>query len=116
VMVTAAMMMVREAVDGRMLVDFVRGLVSGGATVLLLRALPPVAPFIGIPVCVLVFFCLATVFGLVNRQDFQLLATAFRKRTPDVVSIVDTLDSGTSVAPRPAVSPAVVDPLSGRLP
>jgi O-antigen/teichoic acid export membrane protein len=114
-MVTAAMMLVREAVDGRMLVDFLRGLVSGGATVLLVRALPPVTPFLGIPICVLVFVSLATVFGLVNRQDFQLLATAFRKRTPDVVSIVDSLDSGTAVVPSPAVSPAVVDPLSGRL-
>jgi O-antigen/teichoic acid export membrane protein len=103
-MVTAAMLLIREAVDGRMLVDFLRGLASGGATLLLVWALPPLSPFVGIPVCVLAFVCLATVIGLVNRQDFQVLATAFRKGTPGVIA----------AGPSQAVSAAVVDPLSDR--
>jgi O-antigen/teichoic acid export membrane protein len=104
-MVTAAMLLIREAVDGRMLLDFLRGLISGGATVLLVRAVSPVTPLVGIPLCVLAFVGLATLVGLVDRQDFQLITTAFRKRTPSVEAAV----------PAQAVSAVEIDPQTDRL-
>ena len=68
-----------------MLVDLARGLLAGAATLLLMWSLPPVTPFIGIPVCVLVFLGLSVAVGLVNRADFELLATVFRKRGDAIV-------------------------------
>jgi hypothetical protein len=85
VMVTAAVLLIREAIDGRMVVDLLRGLLSGAATLLLMRALPQVTPLIGIPVCVLIFFGLSVAVGLVNRSDLELLTTILRKRSDLVV-------------------------------
>jgi O-antigen/teichoic acid export membrane protein len=85
VMVAAACLLIREAIDGRMVGDLARGLISGAATVLLMWSLPPIAPFIGIPVCVLAFLGLSVAVGLVNRADFELLAsTLSRKRDSGV--------------------------------
>ena len=104
-MVTAAMLLIRDAIDGGMLIDFLRGLASGGATLLVIRALPSTNPFLDIPLCLLVFFALSTLTGLVNRRDFELLVTGFRKRTPEVVA--------AAVLPSPTVT-AAADPPSDR--
>ena len=82
VMVAAACQLIREAVDRRMAVDLLRGLLGGAATVLLMRLLPPLTPVISIPACVLVFLGLSVAVGLVNRADLEILAaTLFRSRS-----------------------------------
>jgi MFS superfamily sulfate permease-like transporter len=65
-----------------MVVDLLRGLLAGAATVLLMWSLPSITPFIGIPVCVLAFLGLSVAVGLVNRADIELLGTMFRKPAP----------------------------------
>ena len=80
VMTAAAMWLIRDAIDRYMITDFGRALLAGGATVLFMRWLPPLTPFLSIPACVLLFFGLSAAIGLLNRADFDLLMTALRKR------------------------------------
>jgi O-antigen/teichoic acid export membrane protein len=84
VMMAAAFLLIRKFVGARMMVDLLLGLLAGGATVLLMRLLPPVTPFLGIPLCVLSMLGLSVAVGLVNRSDLELLAVLW-KRSPVVV-------------------------------
>jgi O-antigen/teichoic acid export membrane protein len=81
VMVTAAVLLIRDIVTGAMATDFFRGLAAGVATVLVIRALPPITPLLGIPLCVAMFAVLSVVVGLVRRADIDLLASMFRRRS-----------------------------------
>jgi O-antigen/teichoic acid export membrane protein len=82
VMVTAAVLLIRDIVAGAMILDFFRGLAAGVATVALVRWLPPVTPLLGIPLCVAVFAALSAAAGLLTRRDVELLSSMFRKRGP----------------------------------
>ena len=82
VMVTAAVLLIREVVDGSMAIDFIRGLAAGAATILLMRALPTVNPLIGIPLCVLMFLAVAVAVRLLKRSDLELLSAMVSKRGP----------------------------------
>jgi O-antigen/teichoic acid export membrane protein len=89
VMVAGAMWLIRTAIDGRMVSDFCRGLLGGGITVLLMRLLPPLSPFLAIPVCVVAFLGLSLALGLVTRSDVELLMAGLRKRPmPAIENIV----------------------------
>lgn len=79
-MVAAAILLIREAFDARMLIDLVRGAVSGAATILLMRPLASLSPFVGIPLCVALFLLVSLVVGLVNRDDLELLTAGIRNR------------------------------------
>ncbi len=87
VIVASALLMIRDFVDGRMVIDFLRGLLAGAATVWLMRLLPPVTPFIGIPVCVLAFLGMSIAIRLVNRSDLELLAAMFRKPSAVIADV-----------------------------
>jgi O-antigen/teichoic acid export membrane protein len=80
VMVTAAILLIRDVVAGAMALDVFRGLVAGAATVGLIRWLPPITPLLGIPLCVATYAVMAAVVGLVRRDDLALLTSMFRKR------------------------------------
>jgi O-antigen/teichoic acid export membrane protein len=83
-MVSAAFLIIREAVDLRLLLDLGRGVISGGATVVLMRLGPELPAYVGIPVCIGVFVALSRVTRLVDRADLELLALAVqRKRSSD---------------------------------
>jgi O-antigen/teichoic acid export membrane protein len=73
---------VREAIDGRTVADLIRGLVAGGATVLLFKLIPDFTPFLGIPLCVLVFGLVAWMVRLMKRSDITMLLASLRKKSP----------------------------------
>lgn len=85
VMLAAALWLIRDAIDRYMIGDLVRGLVAGGATVALMRWPGPFAPFLAIPICVLLFLGLSAAIGLVNRSDIDVLLSGLRKRSPKAV-------------------------------
>ena len=70
----------RSALDLRMGVDVARALAAAGATLLVFWALPPVPPWIGMPLSVMVFAAASLVFGLASRRDLSLLRTLVRRR------------------------------------
>lgn len=80
VMVGAAVYLIRDFLGKGMLVDVIRGLAAGVVTIAVMRWLPPVTPFIGIPICVLMFAAVAVVLGSVKRADVELLSSSFGKR------------------------------------
>ena len=83
-MVVAALLVIpRGLLDRALMADLARGLLAGAATLLLMRQLPPVNPFIGIPACVLAFAALSAAFGLLTRADAELLFAMVRKRKDD---------------------------------
>lgn len=87
-MVGAGMWLIREAIDAPMIGDLCRGLVGGGATMLMMRWLPPLTPFLAIPICVLVFLGLSVAVGLVRRSDVEMLLAGLRQRsTPAIESV-----------------------------
>jgi O-antigen/teichoic acid export membrane protein len=81
VMVIAAVLLIRDSISAAMGIDFVRGVIAGAATVALIRALPPITPLLGIPLCVAAFGILSAVVGLVGRADVELLAPMLRRRS-----------------------------------
>jgi O-antigen/teichoic acid export membrane protein len=81
-MLLAAGFLIRDLVDGRTVGDVCRTLIAGAATVLLIRLLPALTPFLAIPMCVLAFGGLSLLFGAVRRSDVDMLLVSFRKRTP----------------------------------
>jgi O-antigen/teichoic acid export membrane protein len=80
VMVTAAVLLLRNLVSGAMAADFFRGLLAGTATIALIRSVS-LTPLLGIPLCVATFGVLAAVVGLVRRDDLELLSSMFRRRS-----------------------------------
>jgi O-antigen/teichoic acid export membrane protein len=73
---------VREAIDGRTVADLLRGLVAGAATLLLFKVIPDLSPFLGIPLCILVFGAVAWMVRLMKASDVQMLVASLRKKSP----------------------------------
>jgi O-antigen/teichoic acid export membrane protein len=103
-MLTAALVLIHEAVDGHMIVDVVRSLIAGVATVLLIRWLPVATPFLAIPLCIVAFTGLSLLVGAVKRSDIDLLRASTRRQAhsstpasaiagaviPDISAVVDS--------------------------
>jgi O-antigen/teichoic acid export membrane protein len=81
-MIGVSWVLIREAIDRRTMSDMARALVAGVATVVLFKLLPPITPFLAIPLCVLVFAGLSWAVGAIQKSDFDLLLASFRKRSP----------------------------------
>jgi len=81
-MLVAAGILIRDAVDGRTIGDACRSLIAGAATVLLIRVLPAPRPFLAIPMCVLVFGGLSLLVGAMKRSDVEMLLASFRRGQP----------------------------------
>jgi O-antigen/teichoic acid export membrane protein len=79
VMVAAAVLLLRDVIERAMFLDFLRALVSGFATVLLIRSFPPISPFIGIPLCVASFAAFSWAVGLVRPADLDALLPGIRR-------------------------------------
>jgi O-antigen/teichoic acid export membrane protein len=56
-----------------LLIDAGRALLASAGTLLLFAVLPPMSPFLGLPLCVLVFVGLSVALGLVRREEFEEL-------------------------------------------
>ena len=102
-MLVAAVVFIREAVDAHLIGDVLRSLLAGAATVLVIQLMPPMTPFLAIPFCVLAFAGLSLLVGAVTRADVELLSSSFRKQTASSLPAVGVPSAGT-----PDVS-AVVD-------
>jgi hypothetical protein len=74
--------LIRDIVTVGMATDFLRGTVSGGATILLMRSLPDITPFIAIPLCVALYLAFSAAAGLVRRKDLDLLMATLRRSAP----------------------------------
>jgi O-antigen/teichoic acid export membrane protein len=75
VMVTSAMLLIRHVIDRGILFDFARALTAGILAILLFKALPQVTPFVGIPLCVVMFAALAMAVGLIGRADLAVVSS-----------------------------------------
>jgi hypothetical protein len=83
-MVAGAVFLIRDIVAIGMATDFLRGAASGGATILVMRSLPDITPFIAIPLCIAVYLVLAAAAGLVRRSDLNLLMATLRRKSDPV--------------------------------
>jgi O-antigen/teichoic acid export membrane protein len=110
VMLIAAGTLIRDAVDGRTFGDVCRCLLAGAATVMVIRLLPAMTPFLAIPLCILAFGALSWLVGAVKRSDVELLLAAFRKRSPAA-----TLTQGAAGPATPSMG-APIDPSSDQPP
>jgi hypothetical protein len=61
-------------------VDAARAVAAALAAGLALRALPPVTPWLGIPLCVAAFTAASVALGLVSRADLALIRQAVVRR------------------------------------
>jgi O-antigen/teichoic acid export membrane protein len=78
-MLIAAWILIREVLDARVLGDVCRCLLAGVVTLLLIRPLSGLSPFLTIPLCVLAFGIAACLVGAVRRSDADMLLGSFRK-------------------------------------
>ena len=61
------------------ILDIGRALASAAITALVLRLLPHVSPFLGIPLCIATFTVASVAVGLMSRSDLSLLKATLRK-------------------------------------
>lgn len=61
-------------------VDGARALASALGTFLVLHWLPPLPPWVGIPLCIVVFVVLSTAVGLVRRGDLAVFRALLQRR------------------------------------
>ena len=61
--------------------DFGRALAGGAGTVLIMRPLMHLSPFLTVPLSAVIFTTFAFAFGLVRRSDLAALAGMVRRRT-----------------------------------
>ncbi len=84
-MLIAAGTLLRKVIDRRTIADVCRSLFAGGATVLAVRQLPPLTPFLAIPICILIFGGLSLLIGAVKPSDLGMLLASFRRRSAAAV-------------------------------
>lgn len=80
VMLAASCILIHEVVDTLKLGDMCRTLLAGVVTVLLIRALPALNPFLAIPLCVVAFGGLSLLFGAIKRSEVEPLLARIRKK------------------------------------
>src|SRR5262249_34424744 len=79
-MVVAAVVLIWDSLNRGMFVDLLRGLAVGAVTIAIMRSLPVIPWFVGVPFCISSFLGLCFLAGLLHRDDLQLLAESFSKR------------------------------------
>ncbi len=79
VMACALVLLPRGTLARHAALDTARALAAAGVTVLLLRVLPPINPWLGIPLCVATFAAASWVVGLMRRRDVDSLLGLFRR-------------------------------------
>lgn len=75
-------LMPRKSLEPAIAVDVARAVGAALGTGLLVRALPPLTPWLGIPLCVAVFALASVAIGLVTRADLALIRQIVSRRTP----------------------------------
>jgi O-antigen/teichoic acid export membrane protein len=75
----AVMVLRRGTFERGMALDIVRALGAAGATVLLFRILPPLPPWLAIPLCVATFAATSLGLGLMSARDLGVLRALARR-------------------------------------
>jgi O-antigen/teichoic acid export membrane protein len=81
-MLGTAAFLIRDVFNARSIGDVCLGLVAGAATVLLIRPLTALTPFLAIPMCIVLFGGLSLLLGVVRRSDVEMVLASFRKPSP----------------------------------
>jgi O-antigen/teichoic acid export membrane protein len=81
-MLVFGIVLLRGSIGTGIALHMFRGLLAGAATIVVIRLLPAMTPFLAIPLCILVFAALSWLVGAVKRSDFEMLLLSFRKRAP----------------------------------
>jgi hypothetical protein len=80
-MVAAAIgLMPPGTLDWTIGLDLARALIAGAATLLVMGRFGYLNPFIGVPLCVVLFVLLSIAVGLVKGSDLKSLAALFRRK------------------------------------
>jgi O-antigen/teichoic acid export membrane protein len=77
-------------------VDAGRAVACALLTVLLFQWMPPLSPWVGIPVCILAFASFSAALGLVRRGDLAVARTLLRRRAVAPQALPDTVQSATT--------------------
>jgi O-antigen/teichoic acid export membrane protein len=78
-LVTFVAVLPRGTLDGRTLRDAASAVLAGFGTFALFWLLPPLSPWLGIPLCVIVFGLFALAVGLVTRADLVELSNILKR-------------------------------------
>jgi O-antigen/teichoic acid export membrane protein len=70
----------RRTLDSGFVADIGRSVAAGGVTLVLFRLLPPLSPFLGVPLAIAAFAVAAAALGLVRRDEVQVFAGALLRR------------------------------------
>jgi O-antigen/teichoic acid export membrane protein len=81
VMASALVLLPRGTLATRAALDTSRALAAAAATALLFRVLPPISPWLGMPLCIATFSAASWLVGLMRRRDVDALLGIFRKRS-----------------------------------
>jgi PST family polysaccharide transporter len=80
VMVTSAVLLIRDVVERGMFFDALRALTAAAATIVLMKMVAALTPLLGIPLCVATFAVMSMAVGLVTRADVELVVAKFARR------------------------------------
>jgi O-antigen/teichoic acid export membrane protein len=81
VMCAGALLIIRRGTfEFSSALDVARAVGAAGATLLLFRLLPPLSPWVGLPLCVAAFGAASLGLGLMGRSDLVLLRGMLRQR------------------------------------
>jgi O-antigen/teichoic acid export membrane protein len=69
----------RGALAPSLLLDSGRAVAAGAGSLALVLLLPPLSPFVQLPICVVSYFALALLLGLLRRSDLELLRSLARR-------------------------------------
>jgi hypothetical protein len=69
----------RGTLELAMALDVVRSLAAAGMTILLFGVIPPLSPWVGIPLCVVAFTLATLALRLVRWSDLSLLRVLVRR-------------------------------------
>jgi hypothetical protein len=96
VMIAAALRLLpRGTLTRSIVIDLLRAVAAGAATLLIGRWLKNLPPVIAIPACVALFSVLAAAVGLLTRADIAALAGLVTRRPPPQLDVAPALDELT---------------------
>jgi O-antigen/teichoic acid export membrane protein len=69
----------RRALEPAIALDVVRALAAAGVTILVFHLIPPVPPWLGVPLCVGTFAAASVAVGLLRREELDVLRSLARR-------------------------------------
>jgi O-antigen/teichoic acid export membrane protein len=92
VVFAGAMIVIRRGtLEAGMALDVARALGAAAATLLLFRVIPPVPPWVGMPLSIAAFAVASLAFGLMGRRDLAVLGTLLQRRRVDASPATESI-------------------------